>query len=260
MQVLAVKRFGRLGCPHAKATLDTQNRQHRQRAMNIAAAQGSESRSIILHLLLRHKDAGLTLDELSGELGISRNAIRQHVDVLERGGLVRVAGRRTATGGRPSRSYGLTEAGLETFPRQYDMLAEGMLATVREELGEEALEALLARMAHDVAVGQRDVLATLPEAARREAVVALMNRLGYEAHVEEDGTIVAVNCVFHKLAAKTRAVCRYDERLLSNLLGYGVRLGGCMQDGANGCAFVAASQVGAGAAVFDQHRDRSAKD
>lgn len=180
---------------------------------------------------------------MSSELGISRNAIRQHVDVLERAGLVRVAGRRTATGGRPSRAYGLTEMGLETFSRQYDMLAEGMLATVREELGEEALEALLARMAHDMAAGERDALATLPETARRQAVVALMNRLGYEAHVEEDGTIVAVNCVFHKHAAKTRAVCRYDERLLSGLLGYEVRLGRCMQDGANGCAFVARSRV-----------------
>lgn len=223
--------------------------------MSTAALQGSESRSAILRLLLRHKEAGLTLDELSGALGISRNAVRQHVDVLERHGLVRVAGRRTATGGRPSRAYGLTEEGLETFPRQYDVLAEGMLATVRSELGEEALEALLARMAHDVAAGERDALAALPNPARREAVVALMNRLGYDARVEEDGTVVAVNCVFHRLAAKTRAVCRYDERLLSALLGYGVRLGGCMQDGANGCTFASELEGEADASVPDLPRD-----
>src|SRR5690625_8002656 len=105
--------------------------------------------------------------------------------------------------------------GLETFSRQYDMLAEGMLATVREELGEEALEALLARMAHDMAAGGRDALATLPETAGRPAVVGLMNRPGYEAHVEEDGTILAVHCVFHKHAAKTRAAQRVAERRLS---------------------------------------------
>ena len=209
--------------------------------MRTAGSRGTDSRSEILRALLRNK-AGLTLDELGEALGISRNAIRQHVDVLERDGLVRVAGRRTATGGRPSRAYGLTEEGLETFPRQYDGLAAGLLETVRDDLGDEALEALLARMAHDVATAEQDALAALPEPARREAVVALMNRLGYDARVTPDGSIVAVNCVFHKLAAKTRAVCRYDERLLSALLGYGVRLGGCMQDGANGCTFATVVQ------------------
>ncbi len=207
--------------------------------MNQSALQGSDSRNAILSSLLRNKATGLTLDELSVSLGISRNAVRQHMDVLERYGLVQVVGRRTATGGRPSRAYGLTEAGLEAFPRQYDLLAEGMLATVREELGEEALQQLLARMAHRVAEGEQEALAALPEPERREAVVNLMNGLGYDARVLPDGTIVAVNCVFHRLAAKTRAVCRYDERLLSSLLGYEVRLGACMQDGANGCAFAA---------------------
>ena len=90
-----------------------------------------------------------------------------------------------------------------------------------------------------MAAGEQEALAALPEPERREAVANLMNGLGYEARVLPDGTIVAVNCVFHRLAAKTRAVCRYDERLLSTLLGYEVRLGACMQDGANGCAFAA---------------------
>lgn len=225
--------------------------------MKTAGMPGTDSRSEILRALLQNKEAGLTLDELGKALGISRNGVRQHVDVLERDGLVRVAGRRTATGGRPSRTYGLTERGLETFPRQYDMLAEGMLTTVRNELGEEALEALLARMAHDVAAGERDALAALPELARREAVVVLMNRLGYDARVAPDGTIVAVNCVFHKLATKTRAVCRYDERLLSTLLGYGVRLAGCMQDGADGCTFATVLEGDANRPAPGPHRDPS---
>lgn len=197
----------------------------------------SDSRSEILHALLQNKEDGMTLEELAERLGITRPAVRQHVGVLERDGLVEVAGRRMATGGRPSRTYGLTDEGMERFPRQYEMLAEGMLATVREELGEKGLDALLARMAHDLANDRRDELAALPEPARQEAVVTLMNQLGYDARLEPDGSIVAINCVFHKLAAKTRAVCRYDEKLLTALLGYGVKLTGCIQDGQNACSF-----------------------
>lgn len=209
--------------------------------MTPAGFDPTDSRSEILHALLQHKLDGLTLEELATYLGISRPAVRQHVSVLERDGLVEVSGRRMATGGRPSRTYGLTPEGLERFPRQYEMLAEGMLATVREELGEEALDALLARMAVDLAGRHRDELADLPEPARQEAVVTLMNRLGYDARLQPDGSIVAINCVFHKLAAKTRAVCRYDEKLLTALLGYGVKLSGCIRDGQNACSFMAAS-------------------
>lgn len=212
--------------------------------MTAAGREATDSRSEILHALLSHKEEGLTLDQLAERLGISRPAVRQHVGVLERDGLVEVTGRRMATGGRPSRTYGLTREGLEVFPRQYEMLAEGMLATVREELGEEALDALLGRMAHDLAAGRRHELASLPEPARQDAVVALMNRLGYEARLQPDGSIAAVNCVFHKLAAKTRAVCRYDEKLLTALLGYGVKLTSCIQDGQNACSFAATAEAG----------------
>lgn len=198
---------------------------------------GTDTRTRILHALLEHKPDGLTLDELADHLDISRNAVRQHVSVLERDGLVGVAGRRTATGGRPSRAYGLTPDGMERFPRQYDMLAEGMIATLSEQLGDAALDSVLARLARSLAAGHRDELAGLPEDERRRAVVTLMNQLGYDARLEPDGTIVAFNCVFHKIAAKTRAVCRYDETLLTALLGFEVKLAGCIQDGDNTCAF-----------------------
>lgn len=197
----------------------------------------TDTRTRILHALLEHKRSGLTLDELADRLDISRNAVRQHVSILERDGLVEVAGRRTATGGRPSRAYGLTAAGMERFPRQYDMLAEGMIATLSDQLGDTALDSILARLARHIAEGRREELAALPEEERKRAIIALMNELGYDARLQPDGTIAAFNCVFHKIAAKTRAVCRYDEKLLTALLGSDVKLVGCIQDGDNTCTF-----------------------
>lgn len=197
----------------------------------------SSTRESLMRELLHHKVEGLTLDELGVRLGITRTAVQQHVTALERDGFVTAIGRRS-TGGRPSRAYGLTEAGREVFPRQYDLLALGMLESVRKELGDEAVEGLLRRMADSMAAERVASLDVLSASERLEAVVEIMNQLGYDASMDPDGRgISAKNCVYHKLASKTRAVCRFDTRLLSNLLGEDVELTHCMADGERTCTF-----------------------
>ena len=195
------------------------------------------TRESLMRELLHHKVEGLTLDELGTRLGITRTAVQQHVTALERDGFVAAIGQRS-TGGRPSRAYGLTEAGKEAFPRQYDLLALGMLESVREELGDEAVESLLRRMADAMAADRLAGLEGLCPSERVEAVADIMNQLGYDASVDPDGRgISATNCIYHKLASKTRAVCRFDTRLLSNLLGEDVDLTHCMADGERTCTF-----------------------
>lgn len=200
-------------------------------------ANPSSTRSSLMRELLHHKVEGMTLDELGMRLGVTRTAVQQHVTALERDGFVRAVGQRS-TGGRPSRTYGLTEAGMEAFPRQYDLLALGMLESVRDALGDEAVEHLLERMADKLAAERVASLRDLPAQERAQAVVDLMNELGYDATLDPDGTgISATNCIYHKLAKETRAVCRFDTRLLSNLLGEGVELTHCMAEGERTCRF-----------------------
>src|SRR5690606_28308221 len=115
-------------------------------------------RGVMFHLL-QNREGGLTLDELATIVGVSRNAIRQHITGLERDGLVRPVGVRR-TGRRPSRAYGLTELGGEHFPRQYDRLALRLLEAIDDRLGPEAAETGLAAMAEGLA------LMRLPERER----------------------------------------------------------------------------------------------
>jgi predicted ArsR family transcriptional regulator len=49
--------------------------------------------------------------------------------------------------------------------------------------------------------------------------------------------VAAINCVFHKVAHKTSAVCKFDEKLLSLLLGSNVLLSHCMAEGDGSCVF-----------------------
>lgn len=201
-----------------------------------SAAHLSESRRKLLGEVMRHRDGGRTVEELADALEVSRTAVQQHVTALERDGLLRVSGQRS-TGGRPGRAFALTDAALELFPRSYARLADDMLRTVRELYGEEGLERMLAKMADEAARDFAPRLAGMAPRERMLEVASILTELGYEAHVDANGRLRAVNCVFHQLARSSRAVCRYDQALLRGLLGADVKQLSCITDGKAACVF-----------------------
>lgn len=190
----------------------------------------------LLREVLVRRGSGATAEELAGALGVTRTAVSQQLTALERDGLVEKSGRRV-TGGRPSRTYVLTDAGRERFPRHYGLLAASLVRHARDVYGDEGLEELLGRMAEEVA---RDLSPRLEGKAgteRKLEVVRLLNELGYEATLTADGAIEAVNCVFRHVANETRAACTFDVQLLGALLGEDVKHGDCMADGHACCNF-----------------------
>ncbi|MDI3259388.1 MAG: MarR family transcriptional regulator [Sinobacteraceae bacterium] len=184
--------------------------------------------------ILRAAPAGLAVDALKRTLGITTNAVRQHLAALERDGLVEfepVKARR----GRPEHRYRLTAAGQETFPRRYRELAEALLDEFSESLGGSALDAAMYR------AGRRVGLDAGHGAAPVAATARLMRELGYEAETKSAGSkteeIVAHNCVFHRLAEKYPAVCRFDIGFMEAATGRAVEHRECMVRGGSCCRF-----------------------
>src|SRR5262245_1651398 len=103
----------------------------------------------LLTLLLNHKK-GLTIDQMAASLNITRNAVREHVNVLERERFIS-PNAFTVTGGRPGRVYALTNRGLGLFPKHYELMARMLLESLVAKLGghgaEEELADLGARIA-----------------------------------------------------------------------------------------------------------------
>lgn len=179
---------------------------------------------------------GRTVEELAASLEVSRNAVQQQLTALERDGLIRVLGRRS-TGGRPSRTYTLTEAGLELFPRRYALLAESLLRNTEELFGPEGLNRLLKRMADELAAEMAPRLTGKAGVARLREVVKILNELGYDAYLDENGHVAAANCVFHKLARARTAICGFDRMVLAHLLGGEVDHSSCIAEGHVACVF-----------------------
>lgn len=198
-----------------------------------------ERQQQLLSLLLSNK-AGLTVDELSVQLEITRNAVRQHLAALERDDLVR-RGETKPSGGRPEQLYLLSPRGAEMFPRRYSWFSELLIENMAADIGHDAVGDKLDQMGRAVARELLKSKASPDDRASRVAAMAeIMKELGYEAEVARapaEDTITAVNCVFHNLAAKFPEVCRFDLGLIGAFTDTTVDHQECMVRGGRMCRF-----------------------
>jgi predicted ArsR family transcriptional regulator len=194
----------------------------------------------LLKFLLKNK-GGLTLEELSEYLKITRNAVRQHIAALENNGIV-TEGVTRPSGGRPEQLYVLTDEGKEFFPRNYSWFAQLMVESIAQESGVAGLRERLGTMGEGVAqqlLSQNSVLKTREQ--KVEKLSEVMEELGYNTRslaVNRDAlTIEADNCIFHNLAMKNPEICQFDLALLSTFTDSTVNHQECMAKGGNVCRF-----------------------
>jgi predicted ArsR family transcriptional regulator len=133
--------------------------------------------------LLRGSKPGLSVDELSKGLEITRNAVRQHLASLEAAGLVAAGPTRPSGGGRPQQLYILTELGKEMSPlAKYSWLAQLVVASVRREEGVENLSKRMNEIGASVAHQIRSQYPGLTtHKAKVEKLAEVMDQLGYNA-------------------------------------------------------------------------------
>jgi predicted ArsR family transcriptional regulator len=199
----------------------------RERA-TVLDQRGDTQRNLLEALLQRPE--GLTVEQIVEKLGVTANAVRQHLAVLERDAFV-AHEVRPAPRGRPRHVYFLSAQGRETFPRRYKELAEVVLAELGEHLRGDALARTLRR------TGARAAAALDAERVPVAETARLMKRLGYAATATSPGEIVARNCVFHELAQRFPAVCEFDLGFMEAATGRKVEHRECMVRGGAVCRF-----------------------
>lgn len=200
----------------------------------------NERQKEILDRLLDHRE-GLSLDDLVERLGITKTAVRGHIDKLITLGYVRHADSRGSVG-RPKRRYHLTEEGDEVFPRRYAWLSNELLAMLAEQMGPEAVGGLMSDLAERVSASLGPSGPAKRPVTRLKEVVDVLNDLGYRARIRQSdvrkGPVVeAVNCVYHSVAQRHPKLCSFDVRFLEQSSGMNVRLEKCIARGDSVCRF-----------------------
>ena len=198
---------------------------------------GSRQEQILALLLATKK--GLSIDAIAEQQAISRNAVKQHMVVLEKNQLIKAA-HFNFTKGRPARCYVLTDQGINHFSKQYSWFCNFLLTELKEEMGVDGLASFMQRLGYKMAESLAPQFTGKNAEQKAETLAAIMHNLGYQVSVEQAddrATIKAVNCVFHDLAQEHTELCEFDRALIRTLLDNPVEQTECMAKQGCACRF-----------------------
>jgi predicted ArsR family transcriptional regulator len=174
--------------------------------LGVLKALGDETR-FSMYQELAGSTSPLGANELAERLGLHANTVRLHLERLREAGLVDVEAVHRGTVGRPQHVYSLAPGapGLGFDPPSYTLLA-GLLASLAERVGAEAIDATAAGRAWGEEAGRRTRSRSCVKALTGE-----MHRLGFDPATEQQGAttdIAFLHCPFRELAeAYPELVC-----------------------------------------------------
>jgi predicted ArsR family transcriptional regulator len=167
----------------------------------------------------------LTAIELAEQFAVSSNAIRSHLDVLRRAGLVRY--RTESRGvGKPTHVYELTPDGQYVLSRAYAPALSHMLRAARVHLGSR-VDDMLRDAGRDLAIeGSPRAARNASLRSRAESCTALLRSFGGSAELEEESARFLIRsecCPLSSVVSEQPIVCKLFEGLAREITGRDVR-------------------------------------
>jgi predicted ArsR family transcriptional regulator len=189
----------------------------------VLANPASADRPTSDRLLILLKTRGpQTAVELGAALGITDEAARQQLVKLSSEDFVEASMENRGVG-RPKQIWNLTAAGHERFPNTHADLTVQLISTIRDVLGEEALDRLITAREKETLANYRAAMkgaASLEERVARLA--AIRDREGYmcEMSKDADGYLLIENhCPICAAANACQGFCRAELRTFKKVLG-----------------------------------------
>ncbi len=203
-------------------------------------------------LVALKKRQSLSAHELGAQFGLTANALRRHLKVLEEDGLVAFA--REAQGvGAPVFRYYLSPAGEALFPSSYVESLSAALDLVRKEIGDDAvtgvLEAEWSRLVEDAG----PVLRQLPLSERVALLAELLTSKGYMAESVHSERVVPEgpqaqhgsalmglrihNCALRDIVSRFPEACAVEAKYVAVLLDAPLVRHRHRQDGCGRCEY-----------------------
>ncbi|KAA8485044.1 transcriptional regulator [Arcticibacter tournemirensis] len=165
----------------------------------------------------------LTAKEIAEELGITNEGARQQLVRLSEDGLVKYVSS-TKGVGRPVQVYELTEQGNTSFPNSHAALTVQLLDTIKEQLGEEALDTVIASREAETVKRYKVILRDCSDLESLiSGYTAIRTHEGYMAEFrkEDNGEYLLFenNCPIGAAASSCKHFCQSDMRILQKILG-----------------------------------------
>lgn len=192
--------------------------------MNEPSGIGDAQRRIVDHL---KRSGASTTAGIADALGVTTQAVRPQLVELEGRGLVVSETLSTGTRGRPPVGWALSTLAIELFPDRHGDLTVELLQTMRTELGEAAIDKVLAARdrEHLAELERRMASLEADDVSERVGVLAEQRtRQGYMAEVTRDGDDLVLtehHCPVCAAATECQSLCRNELELFRAAIGQG---------------------------------------
>lgn len=191
-----------------------------------------------------------TIADLIKSVGVTRTAITEQLNELIAAGFVERDAERLEGRGRPRHLYSATSAALVLlFAGNQWMVVPAIWKALQEIGGEKLKTEVLQRVSIMLAEHYKErVRGKTPQQRLRQMARVLAEEEGNLVDIEKgaDGQMLIRrrNCSFFSMFEESRAICRVDEEVLSEVVGAPVRRTSCRHDGDPCCAFEIVSSNG----------------
>nr|WP_284561105.1 metalloregulator ArsR/SmtB family transcription factor [Bacillus sp. T2.9-1] len=194
----------------------------------------------ILHFL--KKEGALTVNEFTDRLQITHMAVRKHLTILEKDGLIQSELVKQPMG-RPIQSYTLAERAEYFFPKSYEGISIDLLNDVKELYGDDSVQQLFNKREERLTNEYISRMSDKTPSEKMQEMVEIQNEKGYMADLSkvDDHTfeITEYNCPILEVAKEFKVACRCETVMLKNVLGTNtVSRTCCRTEGDNHCKFL----------------------
>ncbi|MFC4323510.1 helix-turn-helix transcriptional regulator [Litchfieldia salsa] len=199
----------------------------------------SSTRDEILTMLKVQK--GLTVAKMANQLNITEIAVRRHLSTLERDGLVDSTLIRQPMG-RPISCYQLTDAGEETFPRNYKRLTLDFLSDISQLGGVDLMNQLFEARQSRLTKKYEKYLVNKSFDEEVIGLAKLQDENGYMVQLEKQDECTYLlkefNCPISDVAFEYKKACECELSLFKQVLNTAdVISKGCMANGDDCCQY-----------------------
>ncbi|MGG5211093.1 helix-turn-helix transcriptional regulator [Chryseobacterium sp. MIQD13] len=174
---------------------------------------------ILMFLKMRGEATSLLI---SKELSITKEGARKHLLNLAEEGLIKSVAKREGVG-RPSTYYTLTEKGLSQFPDSHADVTVQILRSVKNLLGENALDLLINDREKNTYERYEKALVKAKSLEQRlDVLVQVRSEEGYMAEWTKEGNdyfLIENHCPICAAAAECQGFCRAELSNFRNLIG-----------------------------------------
>src|SRR5438445_7935002 len=172
-------------------------------------------------MILLLRGGSRSVNELAAALGLTDNAVRTQLLVLERDGLVRPSGRRPGTR-KPTITYDLTPEAGRLFPKLYGPILRHLLDELAAGLSAKKLDQLARAVGHRLAAEHRSAVQGENFSDRVAQAVTLLGEWGgFCESKRQDGKVVlrCSDCPLTLVVAGHPELCHLVATCLTELFG-----------------------------------------